>query len=109
MWIYFSQTSYPGKKSTGDIVQDIADVDAIITVLKGAALEAAANAHLTAYNFNDQQTQMRMEYKSVESIVASIKSMMSLRALYVQMLPGYSRVVRFIDGKNMIPNPPYMP
>ena len=79
----------------------IAQLQAIIDTLMGAAAQAALNANIKEYHYNDQMTQVKMEYKDVGAIAAQIKALMALQQLYVQMPGLNSRVIRLVDSKNM--------
>lgn len=79
----------------------IAALQTIINTLLSVAANAALNADIKEYNYNDQMTQVKMEYKDVGAIAAQIKGLMALQQLYLQMPGMNSRTIRLIDSKNM--------
>jgi hypothetical protein len=79
----------------------IASLNTIIDTLVQAAAAAALNANIKEYNYNDNMTHVRMEYKDVGAIAAQIKALMALQQVFLQMPGMNSRVIRLVDSKNM--------
>lgn len=79
----------------------IASLQVIINTLLQAATAAALKGDIKEYNFNDQMTSVRMEYKDAGAIAAQIKSLIALQQIYLQMPGMNSRITRLVDTKNM--------
>ncbi|MBX2906168.1 MAG: hypothetical protein KF744_09030 [Taibaiella sp.] len=87
----------------------IAAIQGVIDTLLEAAAAAALNSDMQEYSFDNGQTKTRVIYKDVNAIVASIKGLMALQQLYLQMPGMNNRVVRLIDSKNFTNYFPVMP
>ena len=106
MIVWFDKACINHVMTATDARTQIAALNTIINTLVQAAAAAALNGNIKEYSFDDGMTKTRMEYRDVEAITASIKGLMSLQQLYLQMPGMNNRVIRLIDSKNM---PNYFP
>lgn len=101
MIIWFDKSAMNKIMTPTKAADAIVALQAIIDTLLGAAAQAALNANMKEYSFDDGQTKTRVEYVNVGAIAAQIKALISLQEIYLQMPGMNSRVIRLIDSKNM--------
>lgn len=75
-------------------------IETLIDSLLLAAAEGATVANKSEYSLNDGQTTLRVVYKDVASIMASIKALEQMKARIINNSTG--RMVQLRDGKNFI-------
>lgn len=101
MVVWYSKQGINHIMNPTDAKAAIASLQDLINTLMAAAAQAALTGNVKEYSFDDGMTKTKMEYKDVESITASIKGLMALQQIYLQM-PGMNpRVLRMISSQNM--------
>jgi len=97
MVIYDSSKIYID--SATDICDKITRINDIITALEDTALKSATNDDISEYWLDDGQTKIKTVYKGTDAVLASIKSLITLKQYYVNKLNG--RQVRLVDSKSL--------
>lgn len=89
-------------RSTDDIRTKIARLDQVISALLDMSLTAAATGNFSEYSLDDGQTKIKTVYRSMDEVVASIKSFEGLKSIYVAQYNNSSmgRARRLVDRKN---------
>ncbi len=101
MIVWFDKNAVNTITTPSNAQAAINSLNTIINTLLGAAAEAALNAGVREYNYDNGMTKVKMEYKDAGAIAAQIKGLMALQQIYLQMPGMNSRVIRLIDSKNM--------
>lgn len=100
MIVWFDKGPINTLASTTTIKVQLAAIDTIITTLLAAAAQSALSGNMKEYSFDDGMTKTKVEYKDVNAITASIKGLMALQQIYLQMPGMNSRVTRLLDSSN---------
>ena len=96
--IYESEKMYIKSKKTA--TERIAAIDQIISVMQDAILDVSGDPHISEYQLNDGQTQIKAVYRDMASIVSGIYALERLKQMYVNQLSG--RVIRLVNSRNFI-------
>lgn len=96
--VEYSRASLYVENSTS-VNEKITRIDAIITALETAALDATSNDSVVQYTLDNGQTKISETYRGSEAIFSSINKFIRLREYYINKLNG--RVSRCVDSKNL--------
>jgi len=84
-------------KDAVDKQERITRLTTIITNLETCAAQAALGADIQNYSFNDGQTQINTNYRSIDDLMKSIDSCEKLLARLINSMQGRSTILRDAD------------
>lgn len=99
---YESTTKYITSATT--LEERLVKVRAVIMGLLDMATTAATSGNFSEYSLDDGQTKIRTVYRNMTEVKAAIKAFMDIEEMLLDMLNNdkFGRVIRLVDGKNMI-------
>lgn len=89
-----------GSRTRQELLDRIAEVDAVIDALYTTAITSVTNGHIMEYDVDTGQNRQRVKYSSVSQVTTAIKDYEKIRQMYVNRLTP--NIVRLSDSKNFL-------
>lgn len=94
---FYTISQYIECKTT--LLDKINAIDAMIAAMELKIVDATGSAEYDEYSMDDGQMKVRTKYRSIEDVLAGIKSLETLKQRYVNRHNGRTQVFR---GGNII-------
>ena len=98
MLIWFNKSAIKQAETRLKAEERIALINEIIDTLLAAQIEFAADPNKQEYGLDDGQTKIKVMYRNLDAVAASIMQWDKVLQMYLNRVNG--RMVRLVDSKN---------
>lgn len=98
LYVWFDKSAIQKSETIVSAQARIVKINTIIDTLLDAQLVFAADPNKQEYGLDDGQTKIKVTYRDLDAVAASIMQWEKVKSLYVNRVNG--RVTRSLDSRN---------